>query len=62
MGKETPKIILTFKPSERWIYEEIRKHSGMGNWVKDILRDYLSKKTEKRSVYKSMKDPLRACL
>lgn len=34
-------LTLTFKDSEKWIYEEICKHSAKGGWVKDILADYI---------------------
>jgi flagellar basal body-associated protein FliL len=39
--QESLKILLTFKQSEKYLYDEIQKHSGKGNWVKDILREYL---------------------
>ena len=35
------KITISFKPNEIWLYNEICKHSGKSNWVKDILADYL---------------------
>ena len=34
-------LTLTFKESERWVYEEICKHSAKGGWVKDILKEYI---------------------
>ena len=34
-------LTLTFKESEKWIYEEICKHSAKGGWVKDILADHI---------------------
>lgn len=40
MGK--PMIIpISFKESERYIYEEICKHSGKGAWVKDVLAEHI---------------------
>ena len=38
------RTVITYKTSEKWIFDEIEKHSGKGNWVKDILSDYLSGK------------------
>jgi len=35
------KMMLTFKQSEKWIYDEIMKHSGKGNYVKDILAQHM---------------------
>jgi hypothetical protein len=35
------KLILTFKTTEKYIYDEIQKHSGKGNWIKDILKAYI---------------------
>lgn len=40
MEKEL-KLVLTFKQSEKYIYDEIQNHSAKGGWVKDILRDYI---------------------
>jgi hypothetical protein len=37
MVKKPPKVILTFKENERYLYDEISRHSGKANWVKDIL-------------------------
>lgn len=37
-----PKIILTFKASEKYLYDEIVQHSGKSNWVKDILSSHIS--------------------
>lgn len=34
-------LTLTFKDSEKWIYEEICKHSAKGGWVKDILAEHI---------------------
>lgn len=41
-----PKLqqLITFKKDEKYLYDEIQKHSGKGNWVKDILADYLKNK------------------
>lgn len=39
--KEELKVIVTFKRTEKWIYDEIQKHSGKGNWIKDILANYI---------------------
>jgi hypothetical protein len=41
--KKELKMMLTFKQSEQWLYDEIQKHSGKGNWIKDIIADYLKK-------------------
>lgn len=35
------KLVLTFKREEKYIYDEIQKHSGKGNWVKDILKQHI---------------------
>lgn len=34
-------LTLTFKDNEKWIYDEICKHSSKGGWVKDILADHI---------------------
>lgn len=34
-------LTLTFKDSEKWIYDEICKHSSKGGWVKDILAEHI---------------------
>jgi hypothetical protein len=41
MVKKPPKVILTFKENERYIFDEISKHSGKSNWVKDILKNFV---------------------
>ncbi|HWP50128.1 MAG TPA: hypothetical protein VN626_00390 [Clostridia bacterium] len=41
MADKPLKVLLTFKQSEKWLYDEICSHSGKGNWVKDILAGYL---------------------
>lgn len=38
------KILVTFKREEKWMYEEIIKHSAKGNFIKDIIKTELSKK------------------
>lgn len=35
------KIILTFKESERYLWEEIKKHSGYSAWIKDLLKEQI---------------------
>lgn len=42
------RITITFKPNEKWIYDEIKKHSGYSNWVKDILAEYIRKEKENK--------------
>jgi hypothetical protein len=39
--KKELKLILTFKKTEKYIFDEVQKHSGKGNWIKDILADYI---------------------
>jgi hypothetical protein len=34
-------LTLTFKESERYIYDEICNHSAKGGWVKDVLAEYI---------------------
>lgn len=36
------KITISFKANELWIYDAVCKHSGKGNWIKDVLAEYLS--------------------
>jgi len=38
------KTVITYKKNEKWIFDEIEKHSGKGNWVKDVLANYLQGK------------------
>lgn len=47
-----PKLqqLITFKKEEKYLYDEIQKHSGKGNWVKDILIDYLKNKEYQEKV------------
>jgi hypothetical protein len=33
------KITLTFKETERDLYEEVMRHSSKGGWIKDLIRD-----------------------
>ena len=40
MGKQMM-LTLTFKENERYIYDEICRHSGKGGWVKDVLADHI---------------------
>jgi hypothetical protein len=40
-------IVITFKKNEKWIYDEVQKHSGKGNWIKDILKEYLVEKMKR---------------
>jgi hypothetical protein len=39
--------MLTFKTNEKWLYDEIVKHSGKGNWIKDILSEKVKSPGEK---------------
>ena len=34
-------IYLSFKESEKWMMEEISKHSSKAGFIKDVLRQYL---------------------
>ena len=45
--KEKLRTVITYKQSEKWIFDEVQKHSGKGNWVKDILKDYLVEKKKR---------------
>jgi hypothetical protein len=38
-----PKLqqLRTFKKDEKYLWDEIQRHSGKGNWIKDILADYI---------------------
>lgn len=44
-------VNVTFKDSERWIYDEVMKHSSKGGFIKDVLAEYL-RNTKKESVEK----------
>lgn len=35
------RLVLTFKQEEKWLLDEINKHSGKGNWIKDVLTEKL---------------------
>ena len=43
------KVLLTFKQSEKWLYDEICSHSAKGNWVKDVLIKHLEQQQKKPS-------------
>lgn len=34
-------VNVTFKDSEKWIYDEVMKHSSKGGFIKDILAEHL---------------------
>ena len=38
------KTVITYKKDEEWIYNFVKTRSGKGNWVKDIIKDYLQGK------------------
>ena len=40
-NKKQMMLTLSFKEDERWLFEEICKHSSKGGWIKDVLTDYL---------------------
>lgn len=51
--------LITFKKEEKYLYDEIQKHSGKGNWVKDILADYIRNKEYNENIkglYKNRRD------
>lgn len=35
------KLMLTFKRDEKYLYDEIQRHSGKGNWIKDVLKEHI---------------------
>ena len=39
MADKPLRLMISFKVEEKWILDEINKHSGKGNWVKDILAE-----------------------
>lgn len=41
MAKRSLNVLITFKQDERWLYDEICRHSSKGGWVKDVLKEYL---------------------
>lgn len=38
---KTLRHILTYKQSEKWLYDVVESHSGKSNWIKDILSAYV---------------------
>ena len=46
-SKQQLKIVVTFKPSEKWIYDEAMKHTGKSSWIKDLIIDYINAKYAK---------------
>ena len=34
-------VNVTFKDSEKWIYDEVMKHSSKGGFIKDVLAEHL---------------------
>ena len=52
-------IPLTFKEDERWLYEEICKHSSKGGFIKDILKQYLQPEKKKEESKSSLDDILK---
>ena len=44
-------VNVTFKDSEKWIYDEIMKHSSKGGFIKDILAEHL-RDTKKEKIEK----------
>lgn len=45
--EDASKFLLSFKKDERYIYDEIQRHSGKGNWIKDILKEHIKKPDSK---------------
>ena len=54
--KKQMRIPLTFKESEKWLYDEIRTHGDKANYVKDVLKQHLSDKQNSPSVSSSTND------
>jgi hypothetical protein len=46
MGDKRMTITVTFKDSEKWLYDEIITHSSFGGYVKDILKKHIPKPKE----------------
>lgn len=44
-------VNVTFKDSEKWIYDEVMKHSSKGGFIKDVLAEHL-RNTKRESVEK----------
>lgn len=42
------RILVTFKKTEQWIYDEIVNHSGRSGWIKDILAIQIRKEIDER--------------
>lgn len=41
------KLLLTFKTTEKDLYDEVCSHSGKGNYIKDLIRKDLEQKGSK---------------
>jgi hypothetical protein len=38
-------VTISFKDEEKWLYDEIRRHSGKSTWIKDILIKEITNET-----------------
>lgn len=50
MADKPLRLVLTFKQSEKWIYDAVNEHSGKGNWIKDILVKELKKEQQEHFI------------
>ena len=44
------KLQLTFKQSEKHLWDEINRHHSTGGYIKDALAEYMKKQPEKKKV------------
>lgn len=42
------KVFITFKESERWIWEILNEKSCKSGYIKDVLKEYLSEQKTKK--------------
>jgi hypothetical protein len=51
MGKEKPlKHLVTYKPSEKHLYDFVEKQRCKSNFIKDLIERYIQEKEEKEDV------------
>ncbi|MEG0944408.1 MAG: hypothetical protein RSD74_02220 [Angelakisella sp.] len=50
MDDKPIRLVLSFKQSEKWIYDEICRHSGKGNWVKDVLCEKITTERQEQKI------------
>jgi len=47
-------IPLSFKQEEKYLYDEIKKHSGYSYWIKEAIKDKITKESNNQNANGNM--------